>query len=156
MLKKLGMPICEINATNNSTRGKNYSDEHFLGLKNFINLSTNAKITLTSNLWCQKGCLVNGANGTIKDIIYAKNYEKNGLPDAVFNAFDYYTGPRFFPDNDKRHNWIPVNALDAYSNHYGTNIIQYPIRLSYALTIHKSQGQTIEKAVIDLGKKELG
>ena len=29
------------------------------------------------------------------------------------------------------------------------------MRLYYALTIHKSHGQTINKAVIDLGKKEM-
>ena len=31
---------------------------------------------------------------------------------------------------------------------------QYPVRLAYALTIHISRGQTIDKAVIDLGEKE--
>jgi ATP-dependent DNA helicase PIF1 len=30
----------------------------------------------------------------------------------------------------------------------------YPIRLSYALTIHKSQGQTLKKIIVELGKKE--
>ena len=98
--------------------------------------------------------MVNGANGTIKDIIYGKNYQKNDLPDAIFIEFDYYTSPKFFSENDFRYRWIPIDALDIYNPNHGTNRIQYSIRLSYALTIHKSQGQTIDKAVIDLGKTE--
>ena len=30
----------------------------------------------------------------------------------------------------------------------------YSLRIAYALTIHKSQGQTLDKVVIDLGKNE--
>src|SRR5204862_273386 len=29
---------------------------------------------------------------------------------------------------------------------------QYPVRLAFAVTIHKSQGKTFEKAVIDVGR----
>ena len=31
---------------------------------------------------------------------------------------------------------------------------QFPLRIAYASTIHKSQGQTLDKEVIDLGKSE--
>ncbi len=31
---------------------------------------------------------------------------------------------------------------------------QFPLRLAYALTTHKTQGETLDKGVIDLGKNE--
>ena len=31
---------------------------------------------------------------------------------------------------------------------------QIPLRLKYAMTIHKSQGQTLPKVIVDLGKGE--
>lgn len=38
---------------------------------------------------------------------------------------------------------------DAYGE-VETTIMQYPLKLAYGLSVHKSQGQTLEKALIDL------
>jgi hypothetical protein len=91
-LKELKMPICKIRAINKPESAKYYDEENFFGLKNVINLSINAKITLTSNLWTSKG-LVNGANGIIRDIIFPVDKSEDSLPSAFLIEFENYTGP---------------------------------------------------------------
>ena len=50
---------------------------------------------------------------------------------------------------------MPIVPVDATWMD-GTNMLrtQMPLKLSWAITMHKSQGQTLNKAVIDLGAKE--
>jgi ATP-dependent exoDNAse (exonuclease V) alpha subunit len=99
-------------------------------------------------LWTKKG-LVNGASGTIKDIIYSP--DSPSMPHTVLVQFDNYTGPKFFPIGDEKENWIPINPTNMYNNSLNGARQQFSMRLAYASTIHKSQGQTLEKVVIDLG-----
>ena len=47
-----------------------------------------------------------------------------------------------------------MNPFHCYSPAFSGFRTQYPLRLAYASTIHKSQGQTMEKIVIDLGDTE--
>ncbi len=152
-LKELNQSIYKLIAINTPSAAKIYNSDNFNGLQNILNVCINAKITLTMNLWTNKG-LVNGANGVIRDIIFAENAIEGSLPEAIFIEFDNYIGPKFFSADDHRHNWIPINPGDVYCKYHQASRQQYPIRLAYALTIHKSQGATLDKAVIDLGTSE--
>ncbi len=60
-------------------------------------------------------------------------------------------GPQFF-NEDELKNCLPIPPNKIYSKEVSANRKQFPIRLAYAITTHKTQGETLEKGVIHLGK----
>ncbi|CAI8031902.1 ATP-dependent DNA helicase PIF1 [Geodia barretti] len=64
--------------------------------------------------------------------------------------FDSYSGPTF-PDGT-----VPITPLRrSWSSSGGPcSRLQLPLKLAWAVTIHKSQGLTLDKVVIDVGKRE--
>ena len=125
-------------------------------------LCEGASVLLTSNIWQIVG-LCNGATGTVIDIIYNSDNDAPGVPACVIVDFGKsYKGPRFFqkkssfgegciPIFPKTEYWETVNG-DKKTTHSRTMI---PLRLSYAWTIWKAQGQTIKtKVVVVIGNTE--
>ena len=67
--------------------------------------------------------------------------------------FTGYTGPQCFNTCAKCVP-VPPRVFDWMDKGKHLSRQQVPLRLRYAMTIHKSQGQTLTQAVVDLGKSE--
>ena len=150
-LKKLNKPIAFIEAKHSSEKAKHLPADELCGLQPSLCLAIGTKVMLTLNLWTDTG-LCNGATGTIVDIIYKAGMKPPLLPTAVIVCFDAYTGPSIC----SLPNCVPITPVIAsvtlFDGHHERQ--QLPLKLAWALTIHKSQGLTINKAWIDLGPIE--
>ena len=51
-------------------------------------------------------------------------------------------------------NCIPFGPLEFGTDDFRHHRTQYPFRLAYASTVHRSQGKTLDQFVVDLGEKE--
>ena len=123
------------------------------GLEPVIYLSKGAKVMLTMNLWTDVG-LCNGAIGTVLDFVYAEGQQPPCLPICVLVQFDEeYKGPSVSSTFQR---CVPICSITQVSGSLGQKYErqQLPLRLAWAMTIHKCQGLTLSKAWIDLGSSE--
>ena len=151
-LSKLNQPIARIDAHHSSDLAKKASPDDMSGLQPSIFLTKGAKIMLTMNLWTDVG-LCNGATGTVIDFIYANNQQPPDLPVAVIVQFDDFRGPSI---NDSIPACVPICPITVTSQTFQGihERQQLPLKLAWAITIHKSQGLTLQNAWIDIGKSE--
>lgn len=95
---------------------------------NQISLKTGCKVMLLVNLDFDKG-LINGSCGTVE------SFNENSI-NITF-------------DNGVNAN-IPLHEFEYYYNDAVLAVrLQYPLKLAYGITIHKSQGMTLDKLVVD-------
>ena len=149
---ELKQPIAEIFAKHSSVEGQKISAQEMLGLQPKLLMAKGARVMLTTNLWPSVG-LCNGSTGSVVDIIYELNTQPPSLPVAVIVKFDSFSGPSF---TDNKPSCVPIPPITAIVQ--CGNVVherqQLPLTLAWALTIHKSQGMTLNKAWVDIGKKE--
>jgi hypothetical protein len=101
---------------------------------------------------------VNGAQGVVKRIWYSgRTNPQEHLPAVVFVECKGYSGPNNTGWNGIEPNWIPIVPVTArWEDRTGKALsrTQLPLALAWAITIHKSQGVTLEEATIELGPKD--
>ena len=143
-----GQPIATIKAVHTGANVSKAPADDAGGLEAVICLAKLARVMLTSNLWVDVG-LVNGAMGTIQAICYRTGGPPD-LPIAVMVRFDRYSGPTLHDGT------VPITPLRCTWSSSGVlcSRLQLPLKLAWAVTIHKSQGLTLDKVVIDVGKRE--
>ncbi|CAG8650540.1 20725_t:CDS:2 [Cetraspora pellucida] len=154
MLKLLNSPIARIHAVHTSGNEAFKADSDIAkGLESQILLAKGTRVMLRVNL-CMETGLVNGAMGTIHDILFEENQGPPALPIAVFVEFDAYNGPMIISMDSKRTIPIPPIRRSWDTNTGNYSRLQIPLSLAWAVTVHKSQGLTLTNARISLGKKE--
>jgi len=97
-----------------------------------LELCVGAQVMLLTNMNQEHG-LVNGSRGIVT------GYSPGGLPMVRFLGF---TDPVLV---DRAHWWLADHDMIGRS--------QIPLKVAYAITIHKSQGATLDSALIDVGSR---
>uniref|UniRef100_A0AC35TQ10 ATP-dependent DNA helicase n=1 Tax=Rhabditophanes sp. KR3021 TaxID=114890 RepID=A0AC35TQ10_9BILA len=134
-----GIPYCQ--KSNGSVMKKD--SNHYLkvnrkvgNLLNVLQVMINSRVMLTRNI-SLKNQLVNGVNGTVKSI---ETNEENEIV-SITVQFDHLEEPSI------------INRMNAKYTLRGKVIgkrTQFPLAPSYVITVHKSQGQTLNHVLLSL------
>jgi ATP-dependent exoDNAse (exonuclease V) alpha subunit len=145
-------PVKRLAAEHRGRGASAATEEEADNLSAEIFVCTGARIMLTTNLWTEIG-LVNGSMGSIEDFSWDDGRQTDQLPSVMLIRFDSYNGPSF-PDCPV--GTIPVFPQTCQFDFKGIvcSRTQFPLRLGYAITVHKSQGLTLLRAVINLNQRE--
>lgn len=121
-------------------------DYSYLPTNTEIDVKTGAQVMMLNNDSQKRW--VNGSIGKIIDI---KKNKETGVKEIIVELnnckivnVEPYTWELSKYVFDKQNNHLDVEFVGSFT--------QYPLRLAWAVTIHKSQGKTFEQVTVDLGK----
>ncbi|MFW6131550.1 MAG: AAA family ATPase [Candidatus Aminicenantaceae bacterium] len=110
-----------------------------------LSLKINAQVMLLNN--DPDGRWINGSVGQIVEI-YNEDESHDvitvELTDGMMVEVEPFTWEIFEYRYNQNKETLETNVVGSFT--------QYPLRLAWAITIHKSQGKTYEKVIIDIGK----
>ena len=150
-------PVIVLSARHNCPGAAKGTEEEAEGLSSRLYLSIGSRLMITSNLLTNFG-LVNGAMGVLHGIVWQPgNDPYTTLPCILLFIPDHYPedGPCLFRDNDNRP-VVPILPItrtwEKGSRKHSRTM--FPVVLAYAISIHKSQGLTLKRIVMDISKRD--
>lgn len=131
------------------------------GLEAKVTLAIGARVMLRRNIHTDDG-LVNGAVGVVSGFRWPQGGQGQGVvPDAIFVKFDNECVGRLLRAMDHLDPAGPV-PIPIASSRFGAKGVagrgqqverkQFPLTLAWAITFHKVQGLSMERAVVDVGR----
>ena len=135
-------------------------------LEQYLELSIGCKLMVLENLWTERG-IVNGTQCRLYDIVWSEgsqlNQDKPDQPLCLLVSVpkDSYSGPFVEEYSWRTRDYVVIPIYRSQRDFYKLGQMRYrsqfPVRLAYAITIHKAQGMTVPKVALDItsGKKDL-
>jgi len=131
-------------------------DKNYLPTESSLRLKKGSQVMLLNN--DSNGRWVNGSVGKILNIIEISEPVHNGTGEEVKNdivIIELEDGNIVEVEQYKWDifNYVYNNEVDSIESKPIGSFVQYPIKLAWAITIHKSQGKTFDKVLIDFGDR---
>ena len=147
-----GNPVLGLKSLNaGGKEAKRATANEAQGLLQDIIIAKGCKVLLTRNLWSDAG-LTNGCRGEVRYIVYPEDWNGKDLP-MVICHFPLYIGPSYIEDEPK---CVPIVIQESHFNKNKELCIRkmLPLKPGYAISIHSSQGATLESVIVNLGPRE--
>lgn len=117
--------------------------EHMYPLEETLELKKGAQVMFVKNDYSGEKRYFNGKIATVKNLSTESiTVDFNDGSDSI--QVDKYTWEHKKYSLNKEHNEITENVVGSF--------MHYPLKLAWAITVHKSQGLTFEKAIIDVSR----
>ena len=157
-IRDLAAPKVLIKAVNSCAAARKTKEDEAGGLRNNLLLARGMRVMLTKNIDVPAG-LSNGSVGEVVGILFFgeenaenDNEELKAEIPTVLVRFREYKG-RGANDMEKV---FPVSSYTATftKDRKSMTRVQLPLVPAYGMSIHKSQGQTLNKIMVNLGDRE--
>ena len=155
-MRDLGRPVIKLDAIHEGRDAHKATKDEAGNLESVLHLSIGCRVMLSENIWVERG-LVNGAMGALHDIVWHSSTDASdmGPPFALLINFDMYTGPAYATTNEG----IPVVPVFMSRREFtvgNSHCIRqhFPISVAYAITVHKAQGMTLDRCVLNITDRE--